>query len=122
MALTAVLAAFGAGWGLGVVYGQKKRTDGLTEAQLRSLTRLLMLEATRASIVWVSLSYVIALYSTVRLGIVYTLEDLSKAPITVLLVIPMTKVFGNIFEHNDGKVFGTSNKRSVSESDHIEDL
>ena len=34
----------------------------------------------------------------------------------------LAKVLENAFEHNNGKIFGTSNKKTRSESDHVDDL
>lgn len=115
LALTASLAVFAAGLGLGVTLRGKRRTEGLTAEQARSVTRLLMVDTARFAWGWVSTSYLIALYSTVRLGVVYTLEELSKPALSALLLTIVAKVGENIFEHNDGKLFGTSNKKTGSD-------
>ena len=47
-----------------------------------------------------------------RLGVVYTLTELSTPAITVLLATILAKVGENIFEHNDGALFGRSNAKS----------
>ena len=108
-AIMAVCAAFAAGVGLGVLLKRETPADGLTAAKTRSVTRLLMVNTVRFAWGWVSTSYLIALYSTVRLGVVYTLTELSTPAITVLLATILAKVGENIFEHNDGPVFGKSN-------------
>ena len=122
LALAAVLAAFAGGFALGVLLTQKKATDGLTAAKLASVTRLYFVRILDWSIFWVTLSYLYAGYAMVRLGVVYTLEELSKPVVTGLLFSLFAKVLENAFEHNNGKIFGTSNKKTRSESDHVEDL
>lgn len=52
----------------------------------------------------------IALYATVRLGQVFPVVDLSKQAIETILGVNVLKVVENIFEHNDGPVFGTTNE------------
>ena len=81
----------------------------LTDAKLRSITRMLFVTALVCAIVWVFISYGIAVYSTIVLGQVYTMAELSEPAITVILGALIAKTVGNIFEHNNGVVFGTSN-------------
>ena len=103
----------------GVAVGVRlPRRDGktLTAARLRSVTRLLFVTTQYCALVWVFISYGIAVYSTVFLGQVYTMSELSKPAIDALLGVTALKVLGNIFEHNDGVVFGKSEK-PVSDSD-----
>ena len=57
---------------------------------------------------WVSWSYVIATYSTVVLGQPFPVEELSRQAIITLLGMSGLKVVENIFEHNEGPVFGKS--------------
>ncbi len=63
-----------------------------------------------SAIVWVSVSYIIAIYATVKLGQPFPVETLSSQAVTVILGVPIAKVAENIFEHNNGGVFGTSDK------------
>ena len=99
------------------------RRDGktLTAARLRSVTRLLFVSTQICALVWVFISYGLAIYATVRLGQVYTMAELSKPAIDALLGVTALKVLGNIFEHNDGVVFGKSEK-PASEEDTGGDL
>lgn len=90
--------------------------------QLQSVTRILFLIIPVAALCWVSVSYLIALYATVRLGEPYPVVELSKQAITTILGTVVLKVVENIFEHNDGAVFGTSNKKSVPNSDTEEEV
>ena len=76
---------------------------------IRSITAFLFLTTQVAALIWVSSSYVIAIYATVKLGQPFPVESLSGQAVTVLLGVSLAKVLENIFEHNDGVVFGTSN-------------
>ncbi len=90
--------------------------------QLQSVTRILFLVIPIAALCWVSVSYLIALYATVRLGEPYPVVELSKQAITTILGTVVLKVVENIFEHNDGPVFGRSNKKSVPKVDTGEEV
>ena len=79
---------------------------------MRSLTRKLFLTTQLAALVWVTLSYVIALYATVKLGQVFPVTELSEQAITTILGVNVLKVVENIFEHNDGSIFGHSREES----------
>lgn len=86
----------------------------LTEAKTKSVTRMLFLTTQVCALLWVFISYGLAIYSTVCLGQVYTMAELSEPAIRAILGVTIAKVVGNIFEHNDGGLFGTSN---LSEND-----
>lgn len=79
---------------------------------MRSLTRKLFLTTQLAALGWVTLSYVIALYATVKLGQVFPVTELSEQAITTILGVNVLKVVENIFEHNDGPIFGHSREES----------
>lgn len=81
----------------------------LTEAKIKSVTRFLFLTTIVCAQVWISISYGLAIYSTVCLGQVYTMAELSEPAISAILGVTVAKVVGNIFEHNNGGLFGTSN-------------
>jgi len=83
--------------------------DGKTSGRiLRSVTRLIFVTTQVSALVWVFTSYGIAIYATVRLGQVYTMAELSEPAIHTILGVGFLKVLENIFEHNDGPVFGRS--------------
>jgi len=114
--LLAALAAFLGGVFLGGVIafiGAKK----LTGAKLGSVTRLLFVATTWSAVAWVFMSYAIAIYSTVHLGQVYTMSELSEPAIRVLLGAVIMKVLENVFEHNDGALFGHTNEKEVHTND-----
>lgn len=75
---------------------------------LRSVTRFLFVTTQVFAIIWVSWSYIIATYSTVVLMQPFPVEELSRQAITTLLGMSGLKVVENIFEHNEGPVFGRS--------------
>lgn len=75
---------------------------------LRSITKLIFVTTQISALVWVFTSYGIAIYSTIRLGQVYTMAELSEPAIHTILGVSFLKVLENIFEHNDGTVFGRS--------------
>lgn len=66
------------------------------------------------ALLWVNTSYAIAIYSTVVLHEVYTMADLGEPAIHTILGVGFLKVLENIFEHNDGALWGRS-KSSSSE-------
>ena len=119
-AIAAIVLTAVAGVAVGV---RLPHRDGktLSAAHLRSVTRLLFVSTQICALAWVFISYGIAVYSTVFLGQVYTMSELSKPAIDALLGVTALKVLGNIFEHNDGVVFGKSEK-PTSEEDAGGDL
>ena len=72
----------------------------------RSVTRFLFVATQLAALGWVSVSYLIAVYATVRLAQPSPVVELSQQAITTILGVNVLKVVENIFEHNDGPVFG----------------
>ena len=117
-----ILIAAGAlmvGIALGVIYCEatyrhlRKRLRELRSGRerpniIRSITRFLFVTAQVFAIVWVTWSYAIATYSTVVLMQPFPAEELSEEAVRTILGVGALKVVENIFEHNDGKVFGNS--------------
>ena len=77
---------------------------------MKSVTRALFVTTQIAALCWVTVSYLIAGYATVRLGQPYPVVELSQQAISTILGTAALKVLENIFEHNDGGLFGRSNK------------
>lgn len=77
---------------------------------MKSVTKFLFVGTQFAALCWVSVSYLIAGYATVRLGQPYPVVELSQQAITTILGATALKVLENIFEHNDGAIFGHTNK------------
>lgn len=73
---------------------------------MKSVTRILFITTQLAALGWVSVSYLIAIYATVKLAQPFPVAELSQQAITTILGVNVLKVVENIFEHNDGPVFG----------------
>ena len=73
---------------------------------MKSVTRLLFVTTQLAALAWVSVSYLIAVYATMRLAQPFPVVELSQQAITTILGVNVLKVVENIFEHNDSPVFG----------------
>lgn len=84
---------------------------------LRSVTRLIFVTTQISALVWVFTSYGIAIYSTVFLQQVYTMAELSEPAIHTILGVGFLKVLENIFEHNEGAVFGRNKQEECPSSD-----
>lgn len=84
---------------------------------MRSVTRILFITTQLAALGWVSVSYLIAIYATVRLGQVFPVAELSQQAIETILGVNVLKTVQNIFEHNDGPVFGTNNSKKEVKRD-----
>ena len=79
----------------------------------KATTRRLFVTTQIAALFWVTVSYLIALYATVCLGEPVPVVELSEQAIETILGVNVLKVVENIFEHNDGVVFGTSNTKKT---------
>lgn len=77
----------------------------------KSITQFLFVTTQLAAIGWVTVSYLIAIYATVKLGQPFPVAELSQQAITSILGVNVLKVVENIFEHNDGVVFGENKKK-----------
>ena len=73
---------------------------------MKSITRILFITTQIAALAWVSVSYLIAIYATVRLEQPFPVVELSQQAITTILGVNVLKVVENIFEHNESPVFG----------------
>lgn len=91
-----------------------RRTGGTAEKKARSVTAFLYMTTQVASIVWVSTSYLLAGYATVALGQPFPVTDLSTQAIVTLLGNGVLKTVENLFEHNNGGIFGQSDKGSAA--------
>lgn len=82
---------------------------------MKSITRVLFITTQIAALCWVSVSYLIAAYATFALGEVFPVVELSQQAITTVLGVSVLKVVENIFEHNDGSIFGKSREKPEDE-------
>lgn len=94
---------------------RKKR---LTEQKFVQITRFLFITTQAFALFWVTLSYAIAAYSTVVLGQPFPVETLSGQAIETLLGVAALKVIENIFEHNEGGLFGHTRAAESEEPDY----
>lgn len=76
---------------------------------LQTFTNVMYCLILIAGLVWISTSYVISIYGVIRFGQVEPLIELSCEVIRCIIVVVVAKTIANIFEHNDGPVFGYSN-------------
>ena len=83
----------------------------------QNLTKALFVTTQIAALIWVSVSYLIAAYATVRYGEAFPVVDLSRQAIETILGVNIIKGAENIFEHNDGFIFGTSRKETEHGTD-----
>lgn len=116
-----ILIAAGAlviGIALGVLYCEatirhlrrrvRELRAGKPRFTIQSVTRFIFVTAQVFAIIWVSWSYIISTYSTVVLGQPFPAEELSKEAVRTILGVGVLKVVENVFEHNEGPVFGRS--------------
>ena len=89
----------------------------MTKQKFVQITRFLFITTQVAALIWVSLSYAIAVYATVVLGQPFPVETLSGQAIDTLLGVAALKVAENIFEHNEGGLFG--NSKAVEEEESL---
>ncbi len=106
-------AAFGIVLSAATIRHLRRRLKELRACQerpniIRSITRFLFVTAQVFAIVWVTWSYVIATYSTVVLMQPFPAEELSREAVRTILGVGVLKVVENVFEHNNGRVFGHS--------------
>ena len=76
--------------------------------RLKSITHFLLITGYTAALLWVSLSYLFAGYATFSLGQPFPVETLSGQAVDTVIGIVICKTVSNIFEHNDGGIFGQS--------------
>lgn len=95
--------------------GGKIKSGRTKSGLLKSVTKLIFVTTQVSALVWVFTSYGIAIYATVQLQQVYTMAELSEPAIHTILGVSFLKVLENVFEHNDGAVFGRSNREEGQE-------
>ena len=78
------------------------------KSKLQRITRWLFVTTQVSALFWVTVSYAIAAYATVVLKEPFPVVELSCQAIETILGVTALKVVSNIFEHNDGLLFGSS--------------
>lgn len=86
-----------------------------------SITKVLFVTTQIAALFWVTVSYLIAIYATVRLEQVFPVVELSQQAITTILGVNVLKVVENIFEHNESPVFGYHEEEDSHEDNRLEE-
>lgn len=72
------------------------------------------------SVIWVTVSYVIAIYGALVLMQLEPLVDLSRESIACIIAVVIAKTVTNIFEHNDSVIFGISKEtKKEGEEDEV---
>lgn len=84
----------------------------LTEKRFLHITRFIFVTTQIFAILWVSTSYILAAYATIKLEQPFPAEGLSEQAIITLLGNGVLKFLENAFEHNDGMIFGKSKKKT----------
>ena len=83
----------------------------LTKKKTISITRLIFITSQIFALIWVTISYIIALYATIKLEQVFPVVELSQQAINTIIGVGIMKTAENIFEHNDSVVFGNSHQK-----------
>ena len=81
------------------------------KSKMQSITNWLFVTTQLFALGWVTIRYLIAAYATVALKQPFPVVELSKEAVSTILGVTMLKVLGNVFEHNDGFIFGKSRER-----------
>lgn len=87
---------------------------------LKTFTEFMFKVVLIMGVVWVSISYVLAIYGALVLHQLEPLIDLSKEAMGSIIAVLVLKVISNIFEHNDGLIFGYSDKLKDPEGEEEE--
>lgn len=119
--MTNLFLAFGCGFLTALVIAIicviifRKRVASAVNKRFKSITRIIFLTSQIFALIWVSMSYVIAAYATFVLTQPFPIETLSEQAIIVLLGTLTAKVVENIFEHNNGGIFGKNDSQDKPE-------
>lgn len=119
--MTNLFLAFGCGFLTALVIAIicviifRKRVASAVNKRFKSITRIIFLTSQIFALIWVSMSYVIAAYATFVLTQPFPIETLSEQAIIVLLGTLTAKVVENIFEHNNGGIFGKNDSQDTPE-------
>jgi len=73
-----------------------------------SLTAWLFTVSVVAAIGWITISYLMGIYALKAFGNTDLLTELSKEAMITILGVNLMKMITNLFEHNNGGIFGTS--------------
>lgn len=83
------------------------------------VTKFLFITTQIFVFIWISISYIIAIYATVKLKQPFPVVELSGQAMGVILGNVGMKTFSNVFEHNNGVVFGKSDANNGTDKPTI---
>lgn len=84
-----------------------------------SITKFLFVTTQIFVFAWISISYMIAIYATVKLEQPFPVVELSGQAMGVILGNVGMKTLSNAFEHNNGGLFGKSDTSTSAETSTI---
>lgn len=84
--------------------------------KMKKITNWLFVTTQISALLWVTMSYAIAMYATLALKQPFPIYELSQTAVEVILGSLTLKVIGNIFEHNNGKLFGVSDNSEENQN------
>lgn len=90
-----------------------KRQSSKSRKSKISITKFLFITTQTFVFAWISISYLIAIYSTVKLEQPFPVAELSGQAMTVILGNVGMKTVSNIFEHNNGGLFGHTDSKGT---------
>lgn len=89
---------------------------------IRGVTAFIYIATLIMSLIWITMTYIFAGYATFKLGQPLPVEELSSQALIATVGVVVAKTVANIFEHNNGGIFGTSDKMDeVDENQSNED-
>ena len=77
---------------------------------LSGITAFIYIATLIMSLIWITMTYIFAGYATFKLGQPLPVEELSSQALIATVGVVAAKTVANIFEHNNGGIFGTSDK------------
>lgn len=99
---------------------QKKRKLRKARQNLfAGVTKFLYITTQICLIIWISISYSVAIYATIKLGQPLPVVELSGQAMGALICNGGMKTVSNLFEHNNGGLFGKSDTSTNAETPTI---
>lgn len=80
---------------------------------MKGVTAFIYIATLVMSLVWITLTYIYAGYATFKLGQPLPVEELSSQALVATVGVVVAKTVANIFEHNNGGIFGTSDNTDI---------
>lgn len=75
---------------------------------LSGVTAFIYIATLIMSLIWITMTYIYAGYATFKLGQPLPVEELSSQALIATVGVVVAKTVANIFEHNNGGIFGNS--------------